>query len=743
MRGKPDLFRVRYLYAGLRNLRRRSSVTLYNIVRSASGELWLNDIYLGSVKRDIDFTSSVSGGINFGNVIRLNANWRRTGPDYRGLQQRRGSGSLSQSYGFNGKTDLHNFIPLFGFRVPLSGNYSRSATYPKFSPNSDTEIEDKALQDSLRTESTTRGFSTTLTRKGSKNPLLKYTFDKINANFSMSQTRMRSPTRTDTTTRMSGTLDYQMSWSKEKDIRLFKNYKLRYWLNSLSYRMSASRVKGRSYKFFNNEFIPDRRTWNAALQQSGSATYVPFRSLTSSFKMALNRDLRLPHKFAGIDIGREINRNHSLQISYKPPPVWILKAFSPDFSFGSGYNEDSSPNVKRPGDPIGVRNVGSRRSVKVKARFGLGDFFKSVFKKLNLEEKVKEEPPKQPPQPPVPSGAQADTTGAAAGEGAADEQQQVAKPATKRDPLFPIRKLGGILSRIRKLEAGVQQRTTSRYSRIPGRPSLEYQLGLTKRSSVKRRGITYNNPEDFTQSIGFNLSSGVEITDNIDVAGKYSRNFSTREFRESEFETRTGNWPDISVSWKGLENFSLFRSLIGSASANFGYRKNWTESGTKGTVDSRSENLTITPSLSTSWNNGVNSTASVLITKQTTDSRGSKNENSQLSVTLDVKKSFTGGEKGFRIPLPFVSKRIKFRSKLDSSLGITYSRRGGKRFLPGSDRFDELPTTTLIKVSPRLTYNFSSSLNGSFFADYSRGYSDATNQTTTTVRVGITTVITF
>jgi hypothetical protein len=745
MRGNPDLFRVRYLYAGLRNLNSRPDTLTGPFPNSASGELWLNDVYLGSVKRDIDFTSSVNGGINFGNVIRLNASWRRTGPDYRGLQQRRGSGSLNQGYSISGKTNVEHFIPLFGFRIPISGNYSSNASYPKFPPNSDTEIDDKVKQDSLRTETTTRGFSTTLTRKGSKNPLMKYTFDKLNANFSMSQSRMRSPTRTDTTTRMSGTFDYQMNWSQGRDIRLFKNTKFRYWLNSLSYRMSATRTTGESYKLFNNTFVRERQTWSANLQQAGSATYVPFQSLTTSFKMNVARDLRLPHKFVGIDIGRETKRNHSVQMSYKPPKVWILKALSPDLNFASGYNEDSSPNVRRSGDPFGVRNVGTNRTINAKAGFGLGNVFKKLFRTLHLEEKPKKAQTKQPEQPPLPpTGARVDSTFAADSTAvAADTSRATVETASKRDPLLPLRKLGGILGRIRKIDASIQQRMRSTYSRIPGRPKLEYQLGLTKRSGVIHNGITYNQPQDYNRSIGFNLNSGVQITDNIDMAARYSRNFATRDFRNSEHQTRSGNWPDINVSWKGLEKFGLISSFVNSATANFSLRKNWTETGKKGTVDSHNENVTITPSLSASWKNGVNSTASVLITKQSTDSHGSKNENSQFSVTLDIKKSFTGGERGFRVPLPFISKRIKFKSRLDSSLGITYSRRGGKRFLPGSDRFDELPKTTLLKVSPRLTYNFSSSLNGSFFADYSRGYSDASNQTTTTVRIGITTILTF
>ncbi|MFH1754571.1 MAG: hypothetical protein ABIA59_02600, partial [Candidatus Latescibacterota bacterium] len=744
MRGKPDLFKVRYLYAGIRNMHMRSSVESEIRAQSMSGELWLNDVYLGSVKRDIDFTSSATGGINFGNVISFNAQWRRTGPDYRGLQQRRGSGVLNQSYGFNGKTNVEHFIPMFGFKVPVSANYSKNATYPKYSPNSDTEIVDKALQDSLKTESDTRGFSTTLTRRGSKNSFLKYSFDKITANFSMSQTRMISPTRTDTTTRMNGTFDYQMSWSKEHDIRLLKNYKFRYWLNSLSYRVGASRTEGRSYKLINNDFVKDRTTWNGALNQSGSTSYVPFRSLTTSFNMTVNRDMRLPHQFLGVDIGTEILRNQALQVSYKPPSVWILKSLSPDFNYSSSYNEDSSPNVRRAGDPAGARNSSNNRTLSAKARFGVGDVFKKIFSKLHLEDKAGVDTKSTPPAEPAVPVAGTDSTGAMTGVGApAEAVQEETTSAKQRDPLLPVRKLGGILSRIRKIEASFQQRNSSRYSRIPGRPSLKYQLGMEKSSGVVFQDSLYKQPEDYNQSFGFNFNSGVEVTKNIDLAAKYSRQYGTRDFRESVFETRSGDWPDVNVSWKGLEKFSLINGLISSASANFSIRKNWTESGKKGTVDSRNETVTMTPSLSTSWKNGMNSTASVLLTKQTADSHGSKNENSQLSITLDIKKGFTGGEKGFRIPLPFVSKRIKFRSRLDSSLGITYSRRSGKRFLPGSDRFDELPLSTVLKVSPRLTYNFSSSLNGSFFTDYSRAYSDASNQTTTTVRVGITTILTF
>ncbi len=736
--GKPDLFKVRFLYMGLRNTSSDSSHVF-------SDELWVNDIYLGNVKRDIDYASNVSGNINMGNIIKFNTSWRRTGPDYRGLQQRRGSGSLSQSLTFGLRTNVEHFIPLFGFSVPISGNYGKNTNYPKFTPNSDTEIESKEMQDSLRTESSTRGFSASLSRRGSKNPLLKYTFDKITANFSMSQSRRRSPSNADTSTTMNGTFDYQMTWRRDRDIRIFKKYKIRYWLNSVKYRVNATRTTARRYKFTGERFVKYPDQWSAAFGQSGSVTYIPFPSLTSSFNMSVKRDLRIPHKFLNIDIGTEVKRNQSLRLGYKPPKIWILKELAPDFQYTAGYNEDSSPNIRKSGDPSGVRNVSGNRTISAKTRLDIGGFFNKLFTKLHLQEKKKVDKPKAPSPPSRGNSALPDTSAARPATveaSSASQTDTTVTEAKKRDPLVAFRKLGGILSRIRKINVSVQQRASNNYSRIPARPSLKYQLGLTKDSGVRFRGTGYDEPEKYAKNLTINLDSGTQITENIDVAAKYSTTISSTVFRAKENESRTVNWPDLSFSWKGLETFGPLRNIVDMASANFSIRKSRQESGRKGKVDAKNENLTMNPSITAGWANGLNASIAVTLTKRTSDSHGSKNENSTLAVSLDLKKSFMGS-KGFRLPIPFFSKRLKFKSRLDTSLNASYSRAGGKRYILGTERFEELPGTTSIKVSPRMTYNFSSSLNGSFFIDYGRSFSDATNQTTTTIRVGINTVLTF
>ena len=206
MVGAPSLFTVRFLYAGIRSV--GTSGALH------SGELWINDIYVGDVRRDIDFAQRVNAQLNLGGgIISLSGGWTRTGPDYRGLRQRRGRGALEQSWNLNAKSALHHFIPMAGFRIPVSGNYARSESKPKFVPNSDTEITEEALQDSLKTVRVTQGFSTSLSRKNSKNWLLKYTLDKMSTSFSYNRTRNRGPASADTTTTMNGTLGYQINWA--------------------------------------------------------------------------------------------------------------------------------------------------------------------------------------------------------------------------------------------------------------------------------------------------------------------------------------------------------------------------------------------------------------------------------------------------------------------------------------------------------------------------------------------------
>lgn len=715
MVGQPNLFSVRFLYAGVRN---RSGVEV-------SGEVWVNDIFLGNRKRDIDFAQRATASINMGNVVSVNASWRRTGADFRSLRQKRGSGRDNRALTLNVKTSLQHFIPLFGFNIPVSGNFNRNTSLPKFSPNSDTEIRDAALQDSLKTESTTRGFSTSLTRSASKNPFLRYTFDKLRINYSLSQSRARSPSSADTSLTMAGTLVYQINWSQRRTrLKLFKNTYFRYWLTSLNFRMNASRRTGQRFRNVGGKFVADPETFNAGLTNSGSATYIPFPSLTTNFRMNQQRDVTLPHKFLGLEVGLEVRRDQTLQANYKPPRVWIIGALQPDISYTAGYREDASPNVRRPGDSRGVRNVTNNRNLGVKMSFQLGRYFKRLLGRLNLLEEEEKAPL-------APAG------GGGAGSAESDTTQTPKEP----DRLIALKKVGGILGNIRKVNVSIRQRIQSDYSRIPDRPSFAYQVGLTDAADVVRRDGTPVEPERVSKSLSIALDSGTQITRNIDVAARFSNSTSKSLFRANDSRTTNRTWPDINVSWKGLENAGPFRGLFNSASATFGFRSTLRESGRGDELLSANKTRQITPSIVFAWKNRVTTSVNTSFTTNTSDTRGAINETSAKSVSLDLKYSFEAG-KALKVPLPFLRNK-KLKGKLDTTLNIAYNTSAGKRTVPGSAFFEPLPGTNSLRLSPRATYSFSRALNGSLFIDFSRSFSEATNQTTTIIRVGLTAIFTF
>jgi hypothetical protein len=733
-KGLPTVFNVRFLYAGLRNK---------SADRVVSGKIWVNDIYLGNRSKDVDSAARVTASVNMGNIISANGSWTRTGPDYVPFGQSRSTGNDTRSVSFSAKTGVEHFFPMFGFTVPVTGTFNRNTNLPKYVPSSDTEISGTAVQDSLKTQTTSRSVAFSISRVNSKNPLVKYTFDKLKLSYSLSQSQNRSPSAADTSTTMSGTLDYQISFSGKHRVRLYKNFGIRYWPNSINYRLSANKSEGRRYRNVGGVLIADPYVWSAGLSNVGSITYVPLPSLNTSFRMQTQQDLNLPNKWLGLEVGSETSRSHGLQATYKPPPLPLIRLFAPDLSYNAGYTEDASPNIQTAGDPPGVRNVGSARDISLKLGFDLGKYMGKMFGLVGLMDKPAGEGEKKPPQAEPASGQ---TRPAARAD--ADRPDSTAAPDSAAAPGKPrvsaigaVKWFTGVLSNIRKINASAQQKEGSGYSKLPERPSVLYQLGFSRSSGVSTPDSTWDNPERLSQDLRLAMDSGVQLTRNIDVAARFSRSRGTSEFRGSETESRQMQWPDLSLSWKELEKLGPLKGLFTTASATMTYNRSQNESGRDGTIQTTRVASNFTPSVAFQFKNDIRSSVGVQYQTDRTETRGAISENSNLAVNFDMKYTFTPG-KAISIPLPFLRNKT-LKSRLDTSLSAGYSKQGGQRSTGQAGRFEPLPGTSVIRVSPRVAYNFSQALNGSFFIDFSRSYAEQTDQTTTIVRIGLTATFTF
>jgi hypothetical protein len=288
----------------------------------------------------------------------------------------------------------------------------------------------------------------------------------------------------------------------------------------------------------------------------------------------------------------------------------------------------------------------------------------------------------------------------------------------------------------------VQQRFNSSYQRIPTRPSLAYQFGFTESSGIVTGEGVLDRPDRTGTTLTINADTGVQISQDLDVSTRVSRTTSTTATLGSESQSQIFIFPDVSLKWSGLEKFALFKPVFKYSTANVTYKKESRESGRKGQVDSKQESFFLTPTMTFSFKNDVNSTLGISYKNDKTNNRGSIVENSFWSVTMDFKKDFRGGS-GFKLPIPFLSKEVKWTSTLNSNLTISYTRSSGKRYQEGSEIYQPIPLMTSLKISPSLTYNFSRALNGRMFIDYGRSFTESTNQTTTSLRVGVSAVLTF
>jgi Motility related/secretion protein len=723
MRGAPNLNAVRFLYAGVRNVSNPNP---------QNGEIWINDIYLGEVLRDFDTAERLSANLSVaGGAINVGGNWARTGADYRGLRQKRGSGSDVTVLGVNAKTDLQYFLPLAGFSIPIAGLYTKTTSLPKFPPNSDTRITDPAVSDSLKTQRFGRGLNVSLSKRNpSRNVISRYTIDRLRPTFSYSDQRGISPAARDTVTNMQGGITYQMTWSGGNTLPLFGANRFRWWINQIDLSSTATRQTGKRWSLINGEFRKDPYQYAATLTNQGTVRYNPFRSLESSFGMTINRDLAIPHFWHGYDVGTEVGRGETARLSFVSPDWRLLRFFEkPSIEVASSYGEDSSPNVRRPQDSEGTRNVNASRNDTGRIGFDVGRQFGNLFKLFGWDvgepaanaPKQNAPPGGAPPDSVPPVMSPPDTTRARPGAGTA------------------FRGLGRLLANIRPIKANVQRRKASGYLRVPERPDWSYQLGLDNNTGILVDGKSIGPPETKTFNLTYTLESGVQLRKSFDVQARYSQTTNDAAFRTNESRSNSTTWPDIQARWDGLQNLRVLGNSISQGELRCDWRETKVETGPKNQEPvTTTESFTLTPALVMLWKNQLNSSLNVSYTENTSDTRGSKSVTNNVSVGMELKKNFRGGG-----GIKFFGKGIDWTNELEATLVMAYGQSGGERFQPGSTLSEPIPSRTSLSVDPLVRYTFSKNINGSAFIGYSRTHLETTGQTTTTMRLGVTAVINF
>jgi hypothetical protein len=767
LRGDPTLFRVRYLFAGVRN---------NTGMRIPRGTLWFDDAALGWVRKDIDHAERLSVSANFANIMSINAGYQRTGPEFRSLKQKSGGGNTSDNLSLSGKTEVNHFIPTLGFTLPVTGRYNKSVSKPKYLTQSDVEIIDDAIAESQKTTRNSYSYSVSISRRGSKNPIMKHLFDNLKAGASYSKNNLASPTALDTSWSYSWNTNYQVQFSKDRKLNIFNKVALRYWLTSFSVSAAGSKSLKNSYSYNGERFVQSPTGFSHGWSNEMAMSYDPLESIKMNFSLSEKRNMLNYREFYGVPIGRLYDYRQNFELQYQPRGyVWFISQFNPRFEYTSRYGEDLNPSLRKTGDPEDTRNVSNDRQINIVFDVDVGgyaiDFGKRIkllgeneraaqapgssgaslarqkedFQKI-MEDRLKPtrggtepglELEKEPGKPPADNTAQPPP----AGQQAEDEKKgaysdlMVKKPrgtieglgqpkteAPKEALPDTAQKEGGdyfklvrvalrFIGKIEPIKSSIRIDDRSSYQRLYERADWMYRLGLDRSSGAIGSSCTdeicevEREPYRASKRITLDLRSGLDLTTNISADVRFNLSKRAEEADSRLTESQDMTWPDIAINWKGLENWGILKGLVKSSNFTINYIRKTSKS-----ISVDRQDYALSPNWSLTWKNTLSTNLSFAYSRQTKIEKNQEVWDQTWSGNLELRYDIKGS-KGIGLPIPGLSgKKIKFESNLTTVLNLGYS----------STESYNLPASTVITVAPRFTYTFSRNISGSLMANYKR-----------------------
>ncbi|MEW5993642.1 MAG: cell surface protein SprA, partial [Candidatus Zixiibacteriota bacterium] len=171
VRGNPNINDIRFFEAGIVNL---------DSVNAISGELWLDELRVTEVRRDVGTAGRVAFNGTIADLGSYNFSYESTDAFFRGLSsttrggsaQNLGSGRTTTRISYGGSVNLDRFLPRsLGARLPVSVSQSKSTETPLLRTSSDIVLpEETRRKERSVSESGSLNISESFSRQG-RNPL--------------------------------------------------------------------------------------------------------------------------------------------------------------------------------------------------------------------------------------------------------------------------------------------------------------------------------------------------------------------------------------------------------------------------------------------------------------------------------------------------------------------------------------------------------------------------------------------
>ncbi|HEX6559424.1 MAG TPA: hypothetical protein VF021_08170, partial [Longimicrobiales bacterium] len=554
----PNLAAVRELAFGVYN----------GSSQSEAGEVWLNDVRLGTPFKDGGVAANVSMDLRGGDFLQSNITFANQGAMFRQLNQDasyRGAGDLA----INTMAQLGQLLPAaWGVDMPVSISHSRSSQNPTLLEASDVQA---AQLPGLRetSVSTTRVAVSLRKRTPSANPIVSALVDGMSLRFGYNTGSNSAITQQSEVSGFDGALNYARE-VKPHDVDIIPGFleaalralapavleksaffqrltgaRLRYTPARISFSSSFFGQEQRAYQFSSilvrdsDRFVVPIESPRRTLDSDAGISFQPFTSLSADLALRSSRDL-LPSsratqrpfermaidqahsRLGGLDVGWETSRSLTSQVNFKPTLAEWLR---PSMSLTTRFGTDRSPSyleiitVGADSTPILQRRFQADRQLRRQLEFQPYTFFRSMVK---------------------------DTTGFA---GMVSDMLHTLQPVSLS--------WSGALG--------------SQFDRNSSTPSMAYQLALGDLERFRFMGI--DSAVAATETGRFDAMTSIRLPRSAQIDLQYARAelqaFDQRGGSRSEQE-RT--WPEVRMNWSDVPLPGLVRPVMSSLSLSSSYQ---------------------------------------------------------------------------------------------------------------------------------------------------------------------------
>jgi hypothetical protein len=674
-------------------------------VDKISGEVWINELRLTDPRRESGVAGNVSVSTKLADVGDLSVTYRGNDPYFQSLgnfssmREAFATNSL-RSLGLHGGLQLSKLLPAqWGMQIPLGLDVSTSSTIPKYQASSDVKLTEKESE-KQSSEALTRTGSISISKSGSKNPILKHTVDNISTRFNYKDHHSEAFTATDSSQSYSGSVSYALS-PPLPPIKI-KGFTLKYYPEQISTSTSYSYAMARGYRkteMISRVVRPGENhvdtVWTLTnlapptrnVGKDGGFSYRPITPLSLNYNLSISNDLNLDRDDSRYDAGKkrydtETGRGERVGGQFTPS---FFGFFSPKIGYSSNYQESHGAELEL------TRNIGNSNSMTFSVPVNL-------TKTLGIVTGLRNE-----------------------------ELDTVATPGSPHWLLMHTEKV------VRKLHSPSLSHSISRSSlfhSLLDPPDYRYRWGIDEEpyqcpaDNRNRAQITRNYA---VNSVG--LQAGV-----LSVQGGWSRSMSESETMGMGSETfsRSTKFPQLRASLSGLQKLFSLKNWCNTIGTSFDYTTNRGESGPK----SEEPNAILTDratgfSITSQWKQGLSLSL-------TSSFSAGRDENTGIGAkTLESKGASYNvhGSYSFRAPkgikLPLLS-HIKWTSDLNFDLSATYSTNSQKNVKSDTPLRD----SRSVNIQPRLGYNFSTAVRGGASTTYSQHWDETGGTNTRTVNAG-------